>query len=87
MYLFIFFLSFWKPLSVLHLLASPAFSELQQGQSGSRHQVWYEQSCSYRGMFLEDAVAKVSETGWVSLSKYRKELAGYNDCPSLAVFV
>lgn len=33
-------------------------------------------------MFLEDAVTKVSESGWESFGKYKKELAGYSDYPS-----
>lgn len=36
-------------------------------------------------MFLEDAVATVSESGWESFGKYKKELAGYSDYPSLDI--
>lgn len=38
-------------------------------------------------MFLEDAVAKVSESGWESFGKYKEKLAGYSDYPSLDLSV
>lgn len=33
--------------------------------------------------FCEDAIAKVRGSGWESLNKYKKELVGYSDYPSL----